>query len=57
MIWPMEFRGDERTGQMLERATEQGTPEEEALHETHGMVSLARAPHQELRAAIEAERA
>lgn len=49
MFWPMEYCGDERTRRMLERATQPGTPEEEALHETHGMVSLARAPYQELR--------
>jgi hypothetical protein len=47
LIWPMEYRGDERTRQMLERALEPGTPENEALDETHGMVSDARAPHQE----------
>lgn len=49
LIWPMQWQGDERTRLMLERATEIGTPEEEALHETHGMVSLTRAPYQELR--------
>lgn len=49
LVWPMQWRGDERTRLMLERATHVGTPEEEALHETHGMVAIERAPHQELR--------
>ena len=44
----MEYQGDERTGEMLVRALEDG-PERKALDETHGMVSIARAPHQELR--------
>lgn len=43
MFWPMEYRGDERTRLMLERATQPGTPEAEALEETHGMVSQKRA--------------
>ncbi len=43
MIWPMEYRGDERTRLMLERACIPGTPEAEALEETHGMVSQERA--------------
>lgn len=47
MIWPIEC-SDERTRAMLERALEDG-PEREAMGETHGQVSLDRAPHQELR--------
>jgi len=43
LVWPMEYRGDALTKAMLEQACIPGTPQAEALEETHGMVSQARA--------------
>lgn len=49
LIFPMEYRGDEHTRTFLDRAASVDGPEREALAETHGQVSLDRAPHRALR--------
>lgn len=49
LIWPMTYQGDERTAALLQRARDAAGVEREAMRETHGQVSLDRAPHQELR--------
>lgn len=49
LIFPLAYQGEPRTEAMLARARDEDGDDREALAETHGQVSLERAPHADLR--------